>query len=201
MSLRGDAQLCLSQGGLARQSIPIMGYATDLRRSLRIYWYRTDKEAWVFVLILGLIVALLAFLVQAVFTLQDERRELARQIDRRNLECLARNVYFEARGESAAGQYAVAEVTMNRAASRLFPRTVCGVVYEKSAFSWTDYRVLPQPGGEEWQRARNVAEAVYYGRYAPALDGALYYHATYVTPEWAKEKRRVAKIGRHIFYR
>jgi spore germination cell wall hydrolase CwlJ-like protein len=178
-----------------------MGYATELRRSLRFYWYRTDKAAWVFALVVALMVALLGFLLQAVFAHQDERRELARRVDRRNLECLARNVYFEARGEPAAGQYAVAEVTMNRSASRLFPRTVCEVVYEKSAFSWTDYRALPEPGGEEWERARKVAEAVYYGKYAPVLDGALYYHATYVSPEWAKEKRRVARIGGHIFYK
>jgi hypothetical protein len=199
--LKGGAQLCLSQGAMARQSIPTMGYATDLRRSLRFYWYRTDKAAWAFVLALGLIAAVLAFLLHAVFALQDERRELARQIDRRNLECLALNVYFEARGEPAAGQYAVAEVTMNRRASRLFPGTVCGVVYEKSAFSWTADGALPEPGGEEWERARKVAEAVYYGKYAPALKGALYYHATYVSPEWAKEKRRVGRIGGHIFYK
>jgi spore germination cell wall hydrolase CwlJ-like protein len=178
-----------------------MGYATDLRRSVRFFWYRTDKGVLVFAAIAAAMLVLFGFLLQAVFAHQDERRELVRQIDRRNLECLARNVYFEARGEPVAGQFAVAEVTMNRKASRLFPRTVCGVVYEKSAFSWTDYRTLPEPDGEEWQRARKVAEAVYYGKYQPAVDGALYYHATYVSPDWAKEKRRIGKIGAHIFYR
>jgi hypothetical protein len=199
--LPGDAQLCLSQGGLARQSTATMGYATDLRRSMRFFWYRTDKGVLAFAAVLVALAVLFGFLLQAVFSHQDQTRELVRQIDRRNLECLARNVYFEARGEPLAGQFAVAEVTMNRKASRLFPRTVCGVVYEKSAFSWTDYRTLPEPAGEEWERAQKVAEAVYYGKYAPVLDGALYFHATYVNPDWAKEKRRIARIGAHVFYR
>lgn len=172
-----------------------------MRRSLRVYWYRTDKEVWLFVSILGLLITLFAFALTMVFAYQDEQRSLAREAENRNLTCLARNVYFEARGEPAAGQYAVAEVTMNRKASRLFPRTVCGVVYEKSAFSWTDIGTLPEPGGEEWEHAQKVAEAVYYRRYTPVLNGALYYHATYISPEWAKEKRRVARIGGHIFYR
>jgi spore germination cell wall hydrolase CwlJ-like protein len=188
-----------------------MGFAIEWRRSLRTYWYRTDKDAWVFVLVLALIVALLAFLLVAVFGYQDERRELARQVDRRNLDCLARNVYFEARGEPVAGQYAVAEVTMNRKASPLYPKTVCQVVYQKNwdplrkryvgAFSWTEFDSLPEPSGEEWQRARKVAAAVYYGRAVPTLEGALFFHATYIKPDWAKEKKRVARIGRHVFYR
>src|SRR5437773_4093390 len=91
----------------------------------RVFWYRADKGPWVFVLVAGLVVALLGFLLSAVFANQDERRDRARELDRQNLACLARNVYFEARGEPAAGQYAVAEVTMNRKASRRFPRTVC----------------------------------------------------------------------------
>ena len=177
----------------------------------RVFWYRTDKGPWVFVLVVGLVVALLGFLLFAVFANQDERRNRARELDRQNLACLARNVYFEARGEPAAGQYAVAEVTMNRKASRRFPRTVCAVVYQKNwdpilgrhvgAFSWTEFNELPAPSGEEWERALKVAEAVYYRRYTPVLEGALFFHATYITPGWAKEKKRVARIGRHVFYR
>jgi spore germination cell wall hydrolase CwlJ-like protein len=90
---------------------------------------------------------------------------------------------------------------MNRVALAPPPRTVCSVVYQKSAFSWTDLAALPEPDGEAWERAQQVAEAVYYGRHEPRLEGALFYHADYVKPEWAKEKRRVARIGSHIFYR
>jgi len=184
---------------------------TDLRRSLRIYWYRTDRWAWLFVAFTAAVFASLGLALQAVFAYQDVRRERERAMQEASLECLARNVYFEARGEPVAGQFAVAEVTMNRKASRLFPRTVCEVVYQKtwdpirkrqvSAFSWTEFSKLPEPTGEDWQRAQQVAKAVYYNRYTPQLQGALYFHATYIRPEWAKEKRRVARIGRHVFYR
>jgi Cell Wall Hydrolase len=110
-----------------------MYYAySDLRRSLRIYWYRSDKAAWMFVVFAVLVITGLVIALQAVFAYQDERREQARAMHARNLACLARNVYFEARGEPLAGQYAVAEVTLNRRASRLFPRTICEVVYQKS---------------------------------------------------------------------
>jgi N-acetylmuramoyl-L-alanine amidase len=179
--------------------------------ALRVFWYRADKGPWVFVLVVGLIVALLGLLLTATFTNRDERRNRARELDRQNLACLARNVYFEARGEPAAGQYAVAEVTMNREASRLFPRTVCAVVYQKNwdpilrryvgAFSWTEFDELPAPSGAEWDRAWKVAEAVYYQRHTPMLEGALFFHATHITPSWAKDKKRVARIGRHVFYR
>ena len=168
---------------------------------LRTYWYRADREAWAFALILLGLVALFALALKSVVAYKEERRGRVAEAHRQNLACLARNVYFEARGEPLAGQYAVAEVTMNRKASRLYPRSVCEVVYQKSAFSWTDLGVLPEPEGEEWKLAWKVAEAVYYGREAPKVKGALFYHATYVQPEWAKDKRPVARIGKHVFYR
>jgi len=178
-----------------------MRLITEWRRGLRVYWYRTDREAWLFVAILALLIALFAFAMKAVVAYKDERRSRTVEAHRQNLACLARNVYFEARGEPLAGQYAVAEVTMNRKASRLYPRTVCEVVYQKSAFSWTDLGALPEPEGEEWKLAWKIAEAVYYGREAPKVKGALFYHATYVQPDWATGKRPVARIGKHVFYR
>ena len=180
-------------------------------RAVRFFWYTADRAAWVFLAFFGVVVSALVFGFQAAVALQDERRERYRQRQAQDLTCLARNVYFEARGEPLAGQYAVAEVTMNRKASRHFPRTICEVVYQKnwdhlrgryvSAFSWTEFDALPEPEGEHWERAQRVAEAVYYQKYTPQLQGALFFHATYIQPSWAKEKRRVAKIGRHIFYR
>ena len=183
----------------------------ELRRSLRMFWYRSDRETWVFIaIIVGLLTAF-AVLMVAVIAYQEERRQRAKEAHRQNVACLARNVYYEARGEPLAGQYAVAEVTMNRKASKRFPRTVCEVVYQKNwdpirkrhvgAFSWTEFDVMPEPVGDEWVRALTIAEAVYYRRYEPAVNGALFYHANYIKPSWAKEKQPVARIGRHIFYR
>ena len=178
---------------------------------MRLLWYRTDKEPWVFALILGAIAGIFVLTFMGVFAYQKERHTRSAEKHAVNVHCLARNVYYEARGEPIAGQYAVAEVTMNRKASRRFPRTVCEVVYQMNwdpirkrnvgAFSWTEFNSLPEPDGAEWERALKVADAVYYEKEPPKVKGALFYHANYIKPDWAREKRQVAKIGRHIFYR
>jgi N-acetylmuramoyl-L-alanine amidase len=134
--------------------------------------------------------------------------------DMREMQCLALNIYHEARGESRTGQYAVATVTMNRVQSDRYPDDVCRVVYQKawsskfqryiSAFSWTDFddknSVIPRES-KAWQKAFAVAKDVYLDneRLAKAGD-ALFYHADYVKPRWASHKTKIAKIGRHIFY-
>jgi spore germination cell wall hydrolase CwlJ-like protein len=129
----------------------------------------------------------------------------------RELRCLAQNIYHEARGESRAGQYAVAEVTMNRVASPRFPATVCEVVYEQrwdsirkrhvGAFSWTELNRRELPAGPAYQHARKIAREVYYRRNQPQVGDALFYHASYIRPSWARTKQKVAHIGSHIFYR
>ena len=181
------------------------------RRGALRWWHTADKAAWTAVLLLGLVIGGFGLALDAHFAQGDERREAAREEERRNLDCLARNVYFEARGEPVAGMHAVAEVTMNRRASRLYPGSVCDVVYQKNwdplrgrlvgAFSWTEFEALPAPDGEAWERALEVADAVYYRRVSPTLQGALHFHASHIKPEWAKEKKLVARIGRHLFYR
>ena len=100
---------------------------------------------------------------------------------------------------------------MNRKASPLYPKTVCAVVYQKNwdplrnryvgAFSWTESVALDAPAGPAWQRAVRIAEEVYFQRRSPALPGVLYFHATYVRPDWSRDRERVARIGRHVFYR
>ena len=169
---------------------------------VRASWHAADKEPWVFASVLGLIATIFTLALQAVYAHRD---------DRRNLACLARNVYYEARGEPTAGQYAVAEVTMNRKAAGRYSDTVCGVVYQKNwdplrkryvgAFSWTEFDSLPIPAGEHWLRAWEVAEGVYYGREAPVLEGAMFFHATYIKPDWARGKQPLARIGGHVFYK
>ena len=169
--------------------------------NLRFFWHTWNKGPWVVVLILG---SMAAMLVGATYLLESNR------VERRELTCLALNVYYEARGEPVAGMYAVAEVTMNRVSSHRFPETVCGVVYEKrwdrlrrrrvGAFSWTEFDIVPHPEGVQWRQAREVAEVVYFGRQTPVLDGALHYHATYIRPSWSKGQKPLARIGGHIFY-
>jgi spore germination cell wall hydrolase CwlJ-like protein len=185
--------------------------AAHWRRRFALFWYGGDKTPWAFAGFVGVVLAALGYALYTAMAFQEERRNRVRDFHKQSLLCLARNIYFEARGEPVAGQYAVAEVTMNRRASRRYPNTVCAVVYEKNwdplrkrfvgAFSWTEFDALPHPKGEEWQRALAIAESVYYGRYTPALAGATHFHASYIKPDWAGEKKRVAKIGRHIFYK
>lgn len=183
----------------------------DTRRGVRLAWYRADREAMAFALMIGAAFLAGGFGLHSVFTRHERALELARETERANVECLARNVYHEARGEPAEGQYAVAEVTMNRKASRRYPASVCAVVYEKrwdairkryvGAFSWTEFYALPEPSGEAWAFAQKVAADVYYQRAPARVDGATYYHATYIKPSWARTQERVARIGRHVFYR
>jgi N-acetylmuramoyl-L-alanine amidase len=171
-------------------------------RNLCIYWQATDKGPLIFFFVIGLVFATFGFVMHTVFT---------RQADMRNLTCLALNVYFEARGETPAGQFAVAEVTMNRVASGRYPDTVCGVVHQKkwdtlrrryvSAFSWTELDERPSLEDTTFRQAWDVAEKVFYGRHASSVAGALHYHAVYIKPSWARGNKPVARIGGHIFYK
>lgn len=106
------------------------------------------------------------------------------------LECLTRNVYFEARGEATEGKLAVALVTLNRATN-----SICDAVYAKKQFSWTaHYSKIPRDT-KAWQASEVAAYTAYYGKYSFT---ATHYHNTKVHPKWKLKK--VAKIGNHIFY-
>jgi spore germination cell wall hydrolase CwlJ-like protein len=171
-------------------------------RDLLFYWQTRERTELVFFAVLALPIAVLGFVIFFYFAQQDDNQDLT---------CLALNIYHEARGEPMAGQYAVAEVTMNRVASRRYPDTVCQVVYQKNwdrirrrdvaAFSWTEFDSIARPEGIAWRRAWQAAEAVYYEQQAPRLKGALLYHSRYIKPSWARGKKPVARIGKHIFYR
>ena len=183
----------------------------DARRGVRLAWYRADREAMAFALMIGVVLLAFGFGLHTVFARHERSLKLAGDTERKNLECLAKNVYYEARGEPPEGQYAVAEVTMNRRASRRYPATVCAVVYEKrwdaireryvGAFSWTEFYAVPEPAGEAWALAQKVAADVYYDRAPARVEGATYFHATTIKPSWARTQKRVAQIGRHVFYR
>jgi hypothetical protein len=188
---------------------PLAGVFDWLRFQWHARWHAPDKSGLVFYTMLPLPFVLLGYLVLSAQA--DYARIEAKRQRRVELTCLAENVYYEARGEPLAGQYAVAEVTMNRVASPRFPATVCAVVHEQrwdtirkryvGAFSWTELDSNRLPRGAAWRQAVEVAESVYDGAHAPVLHGALFYHSTSMKPRWAKAKRRVATIGRHVFYR
>ena len=122
------------------------------------------------------------------------------QADDASVMCMAKNIYYEAGGESLIGKLAVAKVTLNRVANPKFPDTVCDVVYQKHQFSWTLNHKRKIRNLAAWQESLNLArDAMYNG--LPELESfeALYFHNKQVNPKWGL--KRVATIGNHIFYK
>jgi spore germination cell wall hydrolase CwlJ-like protein len=114
--------------------------------------------------------------------------------------CLAKNIYYEARGEPMHGKIAVAQVTLNRVTHRTqFQSSICKVVYAKHQFSWTRERHKP-PSGTAWHEAQALAKAVIQGTAHLPDFRALYFHNLTVKPQWNRTRELVARIGNHIFY-
>ena len=127
--------------------------------------------------------------------------------DQAELECLAKTIYFEARGESEKGQRAVAAVVLNRVKSPQFPNTICEVVHQGGTdgrdcqFSWwCDGRGDEPKDVNAWIRAATIAREMIHGAPDPT-NGALYFHTTSVSPAWRTQLRRLATIGAHVYYR
>jgi spore germination cell wall hydrolase CwlJ-like protein len=117
------------------------------------------------------------------------------------LTCLTKNIYYEARGETEAGQYAVANVTLNRLKSGKWGNDICRVVYAKKQFSWTSQTKLARPDPEAWATAHKVAVNALNGTRVRGLDASLFYHADYIkSPVWVDNRHYVTQIGQHKFY-
>jgi len=127
----------------------------------------------------------------------------------REQRCLAEAIYFEARSETEEGQAAVAQVVLNRAASGLYPTTICGVVYQNRQhynacqFSFAcEGKSLRVTEPEAWRTAVRIAAEVANGKtYVSDVGGSTHYHANYVRPRWAKRLEKMDVIGHHIFYK
>ena len=149
--------------------------------------------------------------------LEEHLETVAPTIDPNELECMAKNIYFEAAIESTAGKIAVAQVTMNRVRSRHYPDSICKVVYQgkhhsngfpvrdRCQFSWycdgKGDEPRPTPA---WKDSVEIAEYIIR---TPSLlditDGATHYHADWMEkfPKWAHQKKKLVKIDTHIFYK
>ena len=140
------------------------------------------------------------------------------------VNCLAENIYHEARGQGMDGRLAVADVTINRVLSKRFPNTVCKVVKQghmkpswktgkmipvlnKCQFSWycdgKDDVVKEQ---NAWHASLNTAHSSYFHRIEAEVEldtvkGAMWYHSTKVTPYWASSMLKVTQVRKHIFYK
>ncbi len=142
-------------------------------------------------------------------------------ISQSEIECMAKNIYFEAAVESTAGQLAVAQVTLNRVESPHFPNSVCEVVYQgphytgasgkefpvrdRCQFSWYCDGKSDEPAirGKLWDGAHKLAKYALSRQkdLIDITDGATHYHATYIdAPRWAHQKKIKTTIDQHIFY-
>ena len=145
-------------------------------------------------------------------------------IDKKEITCLAKNMYFEARNEGTAGVLGVTNVVLNRVKSDLYPNTICGVIEDakisqwwlkekgvikpiknKCQFSWFCDGYSDEPKDDKtYSELFSLAEEFVNGDHKNMIDitgGALWYHADYVHPRWANSKEVTAKVGRHIFYK
>ncbi|MBI1416173.1 MAG: cell wall hydrolase [Limimaricola sp.] len=117
-------------------------------------------------------------------------------------QCLSQALYFEARGESVRGMFAVGEVILNRVDSGLFPSSVCGVVHQGCQFSYLcDGRSDAIHEQAAWDEVGKVARVLLDGAQRNLTHGATYYHTVSVTPSWARHFDQTAAIGAHLFYR
>ena len=126
----------------------------------------------------------------------------------RATDCMTAAIYYEAGFESLEGKRAVGQVIINRLRNPLFPKTVCGVVFQGSdrtsgcQFTFTcDGALARKPDEEAWESARKVAIAALHGYVMKKVGNATHYHADYVAPYWSPSLVKVAVVGQHIFYR
>ena len=151
-----------------------------------------------------------------LFKPTDKKTAVVPLVNPEELECMSKNIYFEAAVESTAGKLAVAQVTMNRVKSTSYPNTVCKVITQgkhnkngfpirdRCQFSWycDGKHDEPPSKGPMWKESQEVAK---YILTTPDLmditDGATHYHADYISsPRWADPRRRTVEIDTHIFY-
>lgn len=150
----------------------------------------------------GSLIALATILVALVFP-GEGRADVTE-----DLNCLALNIYFEARSEPLDGKLAVGHVVLNRAADKRYPNKICEVVKQggekrrnKCQFSWwCDGRSDRPRDLQAWKESRVIARVVFWGYSVDPTGGALWYHADYVRPIWRLKLERGPQIGRHQFY-
>jgi len=132
----------------------------------------------------------------------------------KDLDCLAKNIYFEAGSESINGKKAVADVVVNRTQHPNYPKTICGVVYQGAhtsrtgcQFSWACdgmHKVI-ETNSTAWKDSMQIASEVLYtnktGTLHDSTKGAIFFHNTTVRPRWASKGKLTARIGDHYFYR
>tara|TARA_B110000858_G_scaffold159107_1_gene182569 strand:- start:33 stop:539 length:507 start_codon:yes stop_codon:yes gene_type:complete len=159
----------------------------------------------------------MAFFLSTISTISSaaEAEGLFTAEDKPEMWCMALNIYYEARGSNRADRIAVSDVVLNRVKDTRYPNTICNVVQQgmkhadgsmkrnKCQFSWyCDGKSDWPTNMDAWVEAQQIAYNMVIHKDARGItEGATHYHATYVTPRWARDLQLVGRIGVHIFYR
>jgi spore germination cell wall hydrolase CwlJ-like protein len=131
-----------------------------------------------------------------------------KKVSDKEVWCMATAIYFEARGEAYRGQVGVGQVVMNRVSHKLYPATICGVVFQNQSkrnacqFSFACDGIPEKITDQKsWKQAMAIAKDVISGKeYLTEVGYSTHYHATYVYPHWAPRMKKNTKIGMHVFY-
>lgn len=140
---------------------------------------------------------ILFFVIISIFSSDSDANE-------KEVECLAKNIYYESRNEGYRGQLAVAFVTLHRVKSSTFPKTFCEVIWQRGQFEWTEDGKPDTPYEMRvYKRIKDFAKDFYFNHlcYRDPVKGAMFYHAKYVKPCWLPDANLLADIKQHLFYK
>jgi spore germination cell wall hydrolase CwlJ-like protein len=147
-------------------------------------------------LVFVLLASIAATLEAKSYPKQSEMQNLSKQ----QLECLSKVAYFESKGESDAGMLAVIHTTLNRVKDVRFPKTVCGVVYQKSQYSWTKHNPKIKEK-EQYERAKRLSQEVVDGKHIDNTRNALYFVHVKINRNWLEKLTYTCTIGNHKFFK
>ena len=160
-------------------------------------------------------VQLLAEEMANELAIEQEAIRVAQEEEAKQVQCLATNIYYETMASSLIDAMAVTDVVLNRVKHKKYPDTPCEVVHQsylndkgepllnKCQFSWyCDGKADEPQNAEAWERSVNHAVTMFTtSKWRGITEGSTHYHATYVSPSWAKSFTKIAQMGAHIFYR
>ena len=160
-------------------------------------------------------VQLLAEQMANELAIEQEAIRTAQAEEVKQIQCLATNIYYETMASSLIDSMAVTDVVLNRVKHEKYPSTPCEVVHQsylndkgepllnKCQFSWyCDGKADEPQNAEAWERSVNHAVTMFTtSKWRGITEGSTHYHATYVSPSWAKAFTKIAQMGAHIFYR
>lgn len=135
---------------------------------------------------------------ETVFSLENPRT-----VSQKELTCLARNIYHEARGESLLNMMGVAQITLNRVdIQHRGKNTICEVVNDPSQFSWVNSPNIHKKRIEKdaWQQAQHIAQLVLMGIRIRELENSIYFHSRNIKqPKWSRKLPVNKVIGNHVY--